>query len=57
LPNDAAWRAALSKPHNVEATPLLPRSVARVRAAAYKALDGSSIKRKPVNFRSKRRRK
>lgn len=51
---DAAWLLALSRPHNLEPVPYLPRSVARVRAAAY---DPNSIKRKPLDFRSKRRRK
>ena len=45
---------ALGRPHNLEPTPYLPRSVARIRAATY---DPNSIKRKPLDFRSNRSRK
>lgn len=53
-PQPAAWLHALARPHNVEPTPFLPRSVARIRAATF---DRDSIKTPPQPFRSKRRRK
>jgi len=55
--SEAAFRAALKRPHNASVTPYLPRSIARVRKAAYEAVKDESIKRKPNDFRSKRRRK
>ncbi len=54
--SDDAFRAALKREHNVPVQPFLPRSIARVRKAAYEAVKDESIKRKPNQFRSKRRR-
>jgi hypothetical protein len=55
--SNAAFKAALQREHNAPVTPFLPRSVARVRKASYEAIKDESIKRKPNDFRSKRRRK
>ena len=49
-----AWLAALARPHNLEPTPYLPRSVAAIRKATYQR---DSIKTPPPRFRSKVRRK
>jgi hypothetical protein len=54
---EAEFRLALLREHNAPVTPFLPRSVAAVRKASYEAIKNESIKHKPNEFRSKRRRK
>lgn len=52
--SEAAFRAALKREHNAPVTPYLPRSVAAIRKRSYVP---NALMRKPLTFRTKRRRK
>lgn len=52
--SDVAFRAALKREHNAPVTPFLPRSIAAIRKKSYVP---NALMRKPLTFRTKRRRK